>query len=397
MKIVDVQTFSIAVPPPRRGGDAWHFVKILTDSGEYGWGEMACLGSNNGRPQSLGAEVKDLAKRYVIGEDPLRREWIWNRFYAGSMSGHPDFIRGSILSAIDIALWDIAGKYFGQPVYQLLGGAVRKRVRAYSYIYHDPERSEHKDIDGHWALWLQPERCAERAAEMAEDGFTALKLDPINSGDTWGNPSKPWQLGLEELDRAEKTIRLMREALGSKCDILIGTHGQTTPAAAIRLARRLEPYDPLWFEEPVPPENAMQMATVKAKTSIPIATGERLFSVHEFEPLLEHRAADILQPDLGSCGGISQCKKIAALAEPFYVQMAPHVWGGPGITAAAVQVAATIPNFLILESIYKSDGFFNEILTDAFEWEDGCIVVPDRPGVGLDFDEDALKSYSLGR
>lgn len=395
MKIADVQTFSISVPPPHRGGNAWHFVKITADDGTYGWGEMACLGSNNGRPRSLPDEVTDLSARYLIGEDPLRREWIWQRFYEGAMSGHPDYIRGSVLSAIDTALWDIAGKHFGQPVYQLLGGAVRRRVRAYSYIYQDPNRPEHKDLKGHWPLWLQPERCAERAAEMAAEGFTALKLDPINARSTWGHPSKPWQMGLEELERAEKTIRLMRETLGSGCDILIGTHGQTTPASAVRLARRLEPFDPLWFEEPVPPESAMQMATVKAKVSIPIATGERLFSVHEFEPLLEHRAADILQPDLGSCGGISQCKKIAAMAEPFYVQMAPHVWGGPGITAAAVQVAASIPNFLILESIYKSDGFFDEILIDPFEWEEGCIVVPDRPGVGIDFDEEALMAHVL--
>ena len=395
MKIADVQTFSIKVPPPARGGGAWHFVKITADNGLHGWGEMAFLGANGGRSQSLADEVRDLSARFLIGENPLRREWIWNRFYEGAMSGHPDYIRGSVLSALDIALWDIAGKHFGAPVYELLGGAVRDRVRAYSYIYHDPKRPEHAGFDGSWPLWLEPELCAQRAAEMAAEGFTALKLDPINSGPTWGDPARPWQLSLQELDRAEKTIRLMRESLGSECDILIGTHGQMTPAAAVRLAKRLEPYDPLWFEEPVPPESAKEMATVKAKTTIPVATGERLFSVHDFMPLLETRAADILQPDLGSCGGISQCRKIAAMAEPFYVQIAPHVWGGPGITAAALQVAASIPNFLILESIYKSDGFFNEILTEPFQWEDGCLVVPERAGIGIDFDENALKENKL--
>jgi galactonate dehydratase len=393
MKIADVQTFSIKVPPPARGGSAWHFAKITADNGLYGWGEMAFLGANGGRSQSLADEVRDLSARFLIGENPLRREWIWNRFYEGAMSGHPDYIRGSVLSALDIALWDIAGKHFGAPVYELLGGAVRDRVRAYSYIYHDPKRNP--EFEGSWPLWLDPERCAERAAEMASEGFTALKLDPINSGPTWGDPARPWQLSLQELDRAEKTIRLMRESLGSECDILIGTHGQMTPAAAVRLAKRLEPYDPLWFEEPVPPESAKEMATVKAKTTIPVATGERLFSVHDFIPLLETRAADILQPDLGSCGGISQCRKIAAMAEPFYVQIAPHVWGGPGITAAALQIAASIPNFLILESIYKSDGFFNEILTEPFQWEDGCLVVPERAGIGIDFDENALKENKL--
>ena len=366
----------------------WHFVRVTTDNGLYGWGEMAFLGANGGRSQSLADEVRDLSARFLIGENPLRREWIWNRFYEGAMSGHPDYVRGSVLSGLDIALWDIAGKHFGAPVYELLGGAVRDRVRAYSYIYHDPKR--HPSFDGSWPLWLEPELCAERAVEMVAEGFTALKLDPIHWGSTWGDPARPWQLSLEELDRAEKTVRLMREALGSGCDILIGTHGQMTPAAAVRLARRLEPYDPLWFEEPVPPESAKEMATVKAKTTIPVATGERLFSVHDFMPLLETRAADILQPDLGSCGGISQCRKIAAMAEPFYVQVAPHVWGGPGITAAAVQISASIPNFLILESIYKSDGFFSEILTEPFRWDDGCLVVPERAGIGIDFDEKAL-------
>ena len=210
MKITNVQTYSIGVPPPYRGGSAWHFVKIGTDDGPYGWGEMACLGSNSGRSQSLADEVSDLAARFVIGEDPLRREWIWNRFYEGSMSGHPDYVRGSILSAIDTALWDIAGKHFGVPVYQLLGGAVRETVRAYSYIYHDPDRPAHRGSEGSWSLWLQPELCAERAAEMAAEGFTALKLDPISSGHSWGDPSRPWQLGLEELDRAEQTIRMLR-------------------------------------------------------------------------------------------------------------------------------------------------------------------------------------------
>jgi 2-dehydro-3-deoxyphosphogalactonate aldolase len=395
MRISAVETWPVKVPPPARGGGEWHFVKITTDSGLYGWGEMASLGANSSRPRSLPDEVSDLARRFLIGQDPLRREWIWQRFYDAAMVGHPDYVRGSILSGLDIALWDIAGKHFQAPVHELLGGRVRDKVRAYSYIYDDPSRPEYQHLGGWWPLWLEPQLCARRAAEMAAEGFGALKLDPIHWAGQWGEPAKPWQLSLEALDRAEQTVRLVREAVGSACDILIGTHGQMTPSAAVRLARRLEPYDPLWLEEPVPPENASQMARVADKTTIPIATGERLFSIHDFARVFEARAVDIAQPDLGSCGGISQCMKIAAMAQACYVQMAPHVWGGPGITAAALQVAACITNFLILESIYKSDGFFNEILTSPFRWEDGCLVVPNTPGLGIDFNEEALKAFAL--
>jgi galactonate dehydratase len=345
--------------------------------------------------RSLAEEVVLLAERFYIGQDPLRREWLWYRCYEGFMCAHPDYIRGSILSAFDTALWDIAGKHFGVAIHQLLGGKIRDKVRAYSYIYDDPARPEHRAIGGWGRLWQTPELNAERGAEMAAEGYTALKFDPIAMAAPWGEPCRPWNLDLQDLRRAEKSVRLLREALGDECDILIGTHGQMTPAAAVRLAKRMEQYDPLWYEEPTPLEDRKAMAYVRSKTSIPIATGERLFSVHDFSAVLNERAADILQPDLGSCGGITQYKKISALAEPDYVQMSPHVWGGPGITAAALQVDATIPNFLIQESISKSDGFFNELIEPAIQWEDGCLVVPDGPGLGVELKEQTLERYRL--
>ena len=302
----------------------------------------------------------------------------------------------AILSAIDLALWDLAGKRHGTPVYNLLGGKCRDRVRAYSYIYDEPGKDGEVRYDSWWEMWLTPEYCARRAAEMVDEGFNALKLDPIPWAGEWDEPAAPYQLSLESLDRAEKTVRLIREAVGSKCDILIGTHGQMTPSAALRLAKRLEPHDPLWFEEPVPPENAKEMAKVARGTTIPIATGERLATVHDFVRLFEEGAAAIIQPDLGSCGGMTEGKKIAGMAEAFYVQTAPHVWGGPILTAASLQLDACTPNFLIQESIYKSDGFFNEIIEEPFEWKDGCLIPSDRPGLGTELDEEALGEYQIG-
>ena len=176
---------------------------------------------------------------------------------------------------------------------------------------------------------------------------------------------------------------------------MVGTHGQITTASAIRLAKILEPFDPLWFEEPVPPENTKEMAKVARSTTIPIATGERLTTVFDFTRLLEDGAATYLQPDLGSCGGISECKKIAAIAEGYYAQMAPHVWGGPVISAAALQIDASIPNFLIQESIYKGGGFFDELLVEPLVWEDGYYAVPKSPGIGVDLRMAAMEKYKV--
>ena len=174
-------------------------------------------------------------------------------------------------------------------------------------------------------------------------------------------------------------------------DLLIGTHGQITPSCARRLARRLEPYDPLWLEEPCPPENYREMGRIARSTTIPIATGERLVTPFEFQNLFAEGACAFAQPDLGSCGGITACKKIATLAEANYVMMAPHVWGGPIITAAAVQIDANISNFLIQESIYKSRDFFDDIVKEPFEWEDGYLIPSDRPGIGIELDEEKLE------
>ena len=205
----------------------------------------------------------------------------------------------------------------------------------------------------------------------------------------------PFNMTLEHYKNVEEVIGALRNAVGTKADILIGTHGQIPTASAIRLAKVLEPFRPLWFEEPVPPENTKEMAKVARSTSIPIATGERLATVFDFTRLLEDGAAAILQPDPGSCGGITELKKIAGIAEGYYAQMAPHVWGGPVITAAALQIDACIPNFLIQESIYKGGGFFNDIVVEPFAWEKGYYAIPRSPGLGVDLNISALEKFRV--
>ena len=208
-------------------------------------------------------------------------------------------------------------------------------------------------------------------------------------------PNPPWEVSLAEYDIAERTVAAVREAIGTQADILIGTHGQITPSAAKRFAKRIEPYDPLWLEEPCPPENYGEMGEIARSTTIPVATGERLVGIHEFQNLFAANACAFAQPDLGSCGGITACKKIAALAEANYVLMAPHVWGGPVITAAAIQIDANIPNFLIQETINKADGFFNEIITTPFTWENGDLIPSEAPGIGVELDPAKLEQYKF--
>ena len=203
----------------------------------------------------------------------------------------------------------------------------------------------------------------------------------------------PRQLSLEALDNAELVTKNIREAVGSKCDLLIGTHGQMTTSSAIRLANRLEQYDPLWFEEPVPPENKYEMGRVAKFTTIPVATGERLNTKYDFVDLFANQAAAIIQPDLGRIGGILEAKKIAGMAEAHYVQLAPHLYCGPIAAAANIQLATCSPNFLIQESIEKMYGFHAEILKKPINWQDGYIIPPTEPGLGVELDEDVISDY----
>ena len=320
--------------------------------------------------------LEDVFERYLRGQDPHNIENMWRRVYSSGFTQHSDLALMGVLSALEMACWDIVGKEAGQPVYNLLGGRVHERLRTYTYIYARP--GDKTDV------YQDPDLSAERAVEYLKQGFTALKFDPVGPYSAFDGR----QLSLPALELSERFVRQLRAAVGDKADLLFGTHGQMTAAGAIRLARRLEPYDPLWFEEPVPPDAPEEMARVARGTRIPIAAGERLATKYDFARLLQHGSAAILQMNLGRVGGILEAKKIAGMAEVHHVQIAPHLYCGPVVGAANIQLAACSPNFLILEGIERWDGFHAQILRKPIRWSEGFVIPPTEPGLGIELNEE---------
>ncbi len=334
-------------------------VKITTDTGLVGWGETTL----EGKPKSTVAAVEELAD-YLIGKDPLRIEHHWQHIYRSA------FFRGgpvlmSALSGIDQALWDIAGKHFGVPVYQLLGGAVRDRVRVYA----------------HWGINEMSEEGLERAHERLErlraSGYSAFKSGP---GGAWRGHEPP-----AVIDAFVRRAYLMREWVGPEVELAFDLHGKLTPALAIEICHELKGMRPLFVEEPVPQENVAALRQVTERTTVPIATGERLLTRWGFREVCEHHAAAFLQPDVSHVGGITELKKVANLAEIYYMHLAPHCAIGPVALAAALHVDAVVPNFLIQEQIDASLG--DGLLREPWLVRDGHIELPTRPGLGFEIDE----------
>ena len=372
MKITDVTTWVVGNPPPHFGGRYFIFLKLTTDNGLVGYGEVyaATFG-----PQVVEKMIVDVCDRYVIGQPPFSIEKIWRNVYGSGYNLRPDVSLMGVLSGVEMACWDIVGKALEQPVYQLLGGKVHDKLRSYTYLY--PQEGDKTDI------YSDPWLAAERALEYVEQGFTALKFDPARPYSVYDGR----QPMLDELERSTQFVKLIREAVGTRADLLFGTHGQFSAAGAIRLARRLEAYDPLWFEEPTPPENTAEMARVARQTCIPVATGERLTTKYEFARVLADQAAAILQMALGRVGGILEAKKIAGMAETCYAQIAPHLYCGPIEGAANIQLSTCTPNFLILESIQTWGGFHADILNRPIQWQDGYVIPPTEPGLGVELNE----------
>jgi len=377
MKIADLEVFVVGNPPPGFGGRYFIFVKLTTDNGIVGYGEVyaATFG-----PHVIARMIEDVFQRHVVGMDPFRIEHLWRCVYGRGYSMRPDISLMGVLSGLEIALWDIVGKAVGKPVHALLGGRVHEGLRSYTYIY--PKAGDESDV------YQDADLAAQRALDYVDQGFTAVKFDPAGPYTVYD----PHQPSLEDLDRSERFVRTIREAVGTRADMLFGTHGQFTTSGAIRLAQRLEPYDPLWFEEPVPPENPVEMARVARQTSVPIATGERLTTKYEFAAVLREQAASILQMAMGRVGGILEAKKIAGMAEAHYAQIAPHLYCGPIEGAANAQLAACTPNFLVLESIQQWDGFHAEILETPMQWQDGYVIVSDEPGLGVALNESVARA-----
>ncbi|WP_025101913.1 mandelate racemase/muconate lactonizing enzyme family protein [Burkholderia sp. A1] len=379
MKIVSLETFSVAVPPPHVGGMYWLFVKLRTDDGIEGVGEIYAATFH---PDAMIPVIEDVFERHLLDHDPHHVERFFRACYSSGFTQRPDLTMMGVASGLEMACWDIIGKAAGKPVYELLGGKVNERLRSYTYLYPKNAKGEY-DYD-------DPDLAAECAAENVKLGFTAVKFDPAGPYTNYSGH----QLSLPVLDRCETFCRKIREAVGSQADLLFGTHGQMVPSSAIRLAKRLEKYDPLWFEEPVPPGQEEAIAEVARHTSIPIATGERLTTKYEFHKLLQAGGASILQMNVGRVGGLLEAKKIATLAEVHYAQIAPHLYNGPVGAAASIQLAACTPNFLIQESIMTWGGFHSEVVKTPIRWEDGYIIPSSEPGLGIELDMDVVRAHT---
>ncbi|MBT5343988.1 MAG: mandelate racemase/muconate lactonizing enzyme family protein, partial [Acidiferrobacteraceae bacterium] len=348
-------------------------------NGLVGYGEVysASVG-----PKAMRAVIEDVFERHMAGENPENTEMMFRRAYSSGFTQRPDLTVMGAFSGLEMACWDILGKAHERPVYALLGGLMNERIRSYSYLYP----LAHHDLN---TFWNDPQMTAESAAKMVEQGFTAVKFDPAGPYTVRGGH----QPSLSDIERSVTICRRIRETVGNRADILFGTHGQFTTAGAIRLARRLEPYDPLWFEEPCPPDNLLEFANVARQCRIPVATGERLTTKAEFATLLRTGGVAILQPALGRSGGILETKKIAAIAESFNAQVAPHLYAGPVEWAANIQLAANIPNLLMVETIQTGGDFHRQLIGDTIRWEDGYIVPPTAPGLGIEFDEALARAH----
>ncbi len=377
MKLQDLDVIVTSPPAPGWGGRYWILVKLTTDTGIVGWGE--CYASSIG-PVAMTAVIEDVFARHMEGENPENIELMFRRAYSSGFTQRPDLTVMGAFSGLEIACWDILGKDRDRPVHALLGGRMNDRVRAYTYLYPLP----HHDID---AFWSSPDMAAESALDCVNRGYTAVKFDPAGPYTMRGGHMP----AMSDISQSVAFCRAIREAVGDRADLLFGTHGQFTTAGAIRLGQALEPYSPLWYEEPVPPDAVEEMAKVARAVRIPIATGERLTTKAEFAPILRSGAATILQPALGRAGGIWEMKKVAAIAEVYNAQLAPHLYAGPVEWAANIQLAVSIPNILMAETIETP--FHDRLIKGSLRVQDGFVHAPDAAGLGIDVDEEFARAH----
>jgi galactonate dehydratase len=362
VRVVDYELFRV---PPR-----WLFLRLETNDGTVGWGEPVV----EGRARTVETAVEELLETYLLGEDPLRIEDHWQTMYRGGFyRGGPVLM--SAIAGIDQALWDVKGKHYDAPVYELLGGRARDRVRVYQWIGGD-----------------RPAGVAKAAAEKVDAGFTALKMNATAELRRIDTP--------QAVDDAVERLSQVREAVGPTVDVGVDFHGRVSKPMAKRLANAFEPHDPFFLEEPVLPEHNDALPEIAQHTTTPIATGERMFSRWDFKDVFEQGVVDVVQPDLSHAGGITEVNKIAAMAEAYDVALAPHCPLGPIALAACLQVDATSPNVLIQEQSldihYNETSDVLEYLTDpsVFDYEDGFVALPDAPGLGIDVDESHVREVA---
>ncbi|MFB9150619.1 mandelate racemase/muconate lactonizing enzyme family protein [Roseovarius ramblicola] len=377
MKLADLDIIVTSPPAPGWGGRYWILVKLTTDDGITGWGE--CYAASVG-PAAMRAVIEDVFARHMAGQSPENIELMFRRAYSSGFTQRPDLTVMGAFSGLEIACWDILGKARDRPVWALLGGRMNDRIRAYTYLYPLP----HHDLA---EFWTSPEMAAESALDCVSRGYTAIKFDPAGPYTMRGGHMP----AMSDISLSVAFCHAIREAVGDRADLLFGTHGQFTTAGAIRLGQALERYSPLWFEEPVPPDNIDEMAHVARAVRVPVATGERLTTKAEFAAVLRAGAAGILQPALGRAGGIWEMKKVAAIAEAHGAQLAPHLYAGPVEWAANVALATSIPNILMAETIETP--FHAALIKSGITVEDGFITPPDTPGLGIELDEALARAY----
>ena len=362
MKIDSIKTYLVDSGSAKH----WLFVKIETNEGIHGWGEAY---TQLDRDRVIERQIVELS-RYLVGCSPFDiKQFLFSAYtdFAGK--------RGSLelfcaISGLEQALWDIVGKAAGQPVYNLLGGRTRRRLRVYA---------------NGWGGAQPPDELADRARAVVDRGFTALKFDPFPG---------PWRAYIDrhEEEEAVDRVRAVREAVGPDVDILVEVHRRLAPMHAVRVARAMEAYAPFWFEEPVSARDLGALAEVRHAINLPVVTGEELYTKNEFRDVFEQRAADILNPDVCNCGGILELREIGAMAEAYHVAMAPHNYNSTTIgLAATLHASAGMPNFLITEYFVNFEEVGKEIARQSLEVVDSFITLPDTPGLGIDLDEQALR------
>ncbi|GBF73297.1 galactonate dehydratase [Paenibacillus sp. 598K] len=360
MKIIDIKSYTVYCYRTN-----WVFVQVMTDEGISGVGEATL----EYKEQAVVGAIAEL-KRYLIGKDPTQIELHYHNIYRDA------YWRGgavlmSALSAVEAAMWDINGKALGVPVYRLLGGKYRDKVKVYA--------------NGWFAGATEPEQFAAAARRAVNRGFKGLKWDPF--GQAYMNISS------EQMEKALACMAAVRSAVGLGIDLFIEGHGRFNVPTAIRIAREIESFQPVWFEEPVPPDNLDALLQVKMKSNVPIAGGERLYTRQGFREALDKKALDYVQPDVSHAGGVLECRKIAAMAESCYIPFAPHNPSGPVANATTLQLAACTPNFFYLE-IMENDVPWRKAVTDErLSFEDGYMAISDAPGLGIELREEQIGDY----
>jgi galactonate dehydratase len=347
----------------------WIFVKVETDAGHHGWGEAY---SQYDRDRAVTAHVEEMG-RYLVGRDPFHIKHFTQMAFDDYAARRGSLEFYAALSGIETALWDIVGKATGQPVYNLLGGPVRDRIRVYA--------------NGWYYKMTEPDEYARAAEKVIEQGFTALKMDPITG---------PWRnyISRDQELRSVEVLSAVRDAVGPDVDILLDLHRRLSPMHAISLAQRFEEFAPYYYEEPCMWENVEALAEIKASVNLPIVTGEAIYAKAGFRPIFQAGAADIINPDVASCGGILELKEIAAMAEPHFVAVSPHNYNSTTVAlAATVHASALMPNFVITEYFLPFVELGREICPGMLEPVNGYIELPTAPGLGVDLDQEVLAKH----